>query len=147
VVLATIETSQKVKMTADVIFVDHRSDIAFITVAAKMAEPKVEKVTLACRRARLGEQVSIRGNPSGHLFISAWGFIAGEPRPLYDWAEVIPVNIMSAPGYSGGPLFDAKGEVLGVHVGSALSHRNTLDFGMSVPSLSVCKARNYLGIS
>jgi S1-C subfamily serine protease len=141
--LPDIELSDGRKLIGHVIFVDHRADLAFLSVDKAV---DIDAAKLACRQAMLGEEVMVRGTPVGVRFISTWGRIAGQPRQLADWQTVVPVNISAAPGNSGGPMFDAQGKVLGILVGIGRSSGSTF-ISLSVPSLSVCKARTYLGVS
>lgn len=143
-----IELSDERKIPGHVIFVDNRADIAFVLVDKAV---DIEAARIACRAAVLGEEISVRGNPAGVRFISTWGRVAGQPRQLGPWSIVTPINVSAASGNSGGPVFDAQGKVIGVLVGLGTSGGTMFSAGspfisLAVPSLSVCKARTYLGL-
>jgi S1-C subfamily serine protease len=143
--LTMIEMSDGSKLAADVLMVDIRSDIAFLQ-AKGPANEKMETARLACRKSVLGEEVMARGNPGGVRFLSNWGRVSGEPRQMFDWLMVIPTDIRIAPGNSGGPMFDKTGAVIGVVVGY-IELQGIMFSALATPSLSVCKARTYLGVS
>jgi len=96
---------------------------------------------LACRPAKLEEPVTIQGNPLDMRFIRTHGTIAGDspkegkgPR----WPESYIIDATSAPGNSGGPVYDVYGKVIGILVGGY----SGFPFAIAVPSATVC---NLLG--
>lgn len=144
----TVGLSDAVKLPATVLLEDAVHDIAIISVKKPEA---LESAHLACRVAKSGEEISAIGHPGGTVFVETWGHIAGAPREAGPWKLVLPIDARIAPGNSGGPLFDAKGEVVGVVVGIQLVPVDL--FGPSVPSIAyavpasiACKARDYLGL-
>ena len=152
---ARIEMSDEKTLLADVIFIDARNDLAFLEVQASIldaddpaAHPgkKMQIARLACRASVLGENVMVRGTPVGLRFISTWGRIAGDARPLFRWSAVVPINISAAPGNSGGPVFDDRGNVIAVLVGIGRASGSQF-ISLAVPATAVCRARDYLGLN
>lgn len=134
-----VEPSFGPTINAAVIFVDHRADIAFIRVRGA----RLQVAELACRKPVLGENIMVRGAPSGMRGISTWGKVAGEERSFPEWSAATPLNVMAAPGNSGGGVWDERGKIIGVLVGIGRSSGAQF-ISLAVPVLSVCRARDYL---
>lgn len=65
-----------------------------------------------------GESITVIGCPYGHPFVVTYGQVTGQPQnPFPEWRDAIPINAEVHPGNSGGPAYDAQGEVLGIVVG------------------------------
>jgi S1-C subfamily serine protease len=87
-------------------------------IAIIKGPPSPRTAPLACRLVDIGEEVRALGNPGPLDFISLWGRVAGRPAPFPGaWREVVPLDITSGGGMSGGPVLDAAGHVVGVTVG------------------------------
>lgn len=141
--------SDHVKLSATVLLTDKVHDIAVISVKTFDG---LEAAHLACRASKGGEEVSAIGHPGGTEFIQTWGRIAGKVRPAGPWQSVIPLDIKIAPGNSGGPLYDAAGEVIGIVVGIQMvpvdpfGNQSVASIAFAVPSTVACEARDYLGL-
>jgi S1-C subfamily serine protease len=137
------------KMPAVVLFTDATRDIAFIAVKKFDG---MEAASLACRMASVGEEVSAIGHPGGTVDIQTWGRVAGKPREAGPWRTALPLDLRISPGNSGGPLFDAKGEVVGIVVGiqtvplDPFGEHTTTSVAFAVPATVACDARDYLGL-
>jgi len=110
----------------EVLWTSEKYDIAY--VRAKGTEG-IGSARLSCREPRLGEEITIRGNPSNQEFITVWGRVAGPAREVYRWASVTVANMAIIPGQSGGPVMDDDGNVVGIVVGVMGSQ---VGFGVSL---------------
>ena len=152
----TVVSSNDTERPAKLLFFDSVNDIAILRVTS---HEDLSEVDLACRAAVRGETVELRGHPNMLTFISTWGHIAGSPRPIGDGGPKLPVNIITAKGASGGPMLDESGKVIGVLVAFSLQPIHgplgalappiamVPYISWAVPSLTVCAARDLLGLA
>jgi serine protease Do len=97
-----------------VLGVDKPTDIAVVKIAAD----KLPAVKLGDPRAvRVGEWVLAIGSPFGFENTVTAGIVSGTSRSLPDGTYVpfIQTDAAVNPGNSGGPLFNLKGEVIGIN--------------------------------
>ena len=162
----TIINSEDVEVEGTVLGSDEYLDLAVIRIAKTSNMPAVSigKVD----EIRLGDQVFTVGSPVGYEYRGTVtnGIVSGKDRLVEvslsgssdDWVmEVIQTNAAVNPGNSGGPLVNAKGEVIGVislklvedsiegmgfaiPIDYAMSHVDTLESGKKIE-------RPLLGIS
>jgi len=105
----TVET-----VTPDKIFADETSDIAIIKVTKKGLTPLPHGKT---DEAMVGQTVIAVGNPLGFRLgnsVTA-GILSGTGRALGSGYPFLQTDAPINPGNSGGPLFNLKGEVIGVN--------------------------------
>ncbi len=118
-----IEEANKIKVTlqyerefeARVIGRDPKTDLALIKVEANVALPTVP---LGDSNAlRIGEWVLAIGNPFGLSHTVTAGIVSAKGRVIgagqYD--DFIQTDASINPGNSGGPLFNTRGEVVGIN--------------------------------
>ncbi len=103
------------KLAAQLVGADATNDIALLKIAAANLKP----VTIGSSDAlRVGDQVVAIGNALGELSFSLTaGYISGTDRNISTDGTVINMLQTDASinsGNSGGPLFNAKGEVVGI---------------------------------
>lgn len=79
----------------------------------------VPVATLTCDLPKVGDPVTVIGNPLGAEFVFGFGHIASTVSPKDDTTVVMDLNVL--PGDSGGPVLDAKGHVVGVVVAVMIS--------------------------
>ena len=83
------------------------------------APPSSRRRSAGPRRLRLGELVFAVGHPWGHPWIVTVGIVSGLgtlEAPGHGAARsYIRSDVQLAPGNSGGPLLDARGEVIGLN--------------------------------
>ena len=113
-------TDVKVKLTdkrefkAKVIGVDKTTDVAVLKIDAKglptvaIGDPS---------RTKVGEWVLAIGSPFGFENSATAGIVSGRSRSLPDagYVRFLQTDVAVNPGNSGGPLFDTRGEVIGVN--------------------------------
>lgn len=126
-----------VSREAEVLWANKAYDVALLAIDAGLPS-----APMTCRQAAVGETVTAKGNPLGVEFVQTEGKIAGSPRAAHNWRSVYVADISAAGGMSGGPVFDAAGNVIGITVGGMIA---PMGFGGSfvgltflVPSSAIC---------
>lgn len=125
--------------SGSVLWANKTYDIALVRAErpARLAAAK-----LACRDATVGETVTAEGNPATLEFVTAYGAVAGAPREMGPWKSAFVVDGTIVMGMSGGGVFDAKGNVVGIAVGVMSVPvgfgASLTGFGAVVPSSVVC---------
>jgi serine protease Do len=97
-----------------VIGVDHKSDIAVIRIAAKnLPTVKIGDT----HNLKVGEWVVAIGAPFGFENSVTAGIVSAKGRTLPDsgYVPFIQTDVPINPGNSGGPLFNMRGEVVGIN--------------------------------
>jgi periplasmic serine protease, Do/DeqQ family len=110
----TVKLIDKRKYTAKVVGYDTRTDIAVIKINAS----KLPAVTIGDPdRLRVGEAVVAIGSPFGFENSVTSGIVSAKGRslPSESYVPFIQTDVAVNPGNSGGPLFNLKGEVVGVN--------------------------------
>lgn len=101
-------------LPARVVGIDRRADVALLKVAAERLP-----VAPVARTARVcaGQWVGALGAPFGFERTLSVGVVSAEPRvlPGYGGVPQIQMNVALNPGSSGGPLFNAAGDVVGLN--------------------------------
>ncbi len=109
-----VRLTDKREFKAKVIGVDKRSDVALIKIdaanlpAVRMGDPAQLKV---------GEWVVAIGSPFGFDNSVTAGIVSAKGRslPQENFVPFIQTDVAINPGNSGGPLFNMKGEVVGIN--------------------------------
>ena len=123
---------------AQVIGYDSGMDVALLKIDA----PELEAVTVGdSDLLRVGDQVAAIGNPLGELTLTMTvGYISALDREIN--TDGVPINMLQTDaainsGNSGGPLFDMKGNVIGIttakYSGSTSSGAAIEGIGFAVP--------------
>jgi serine protease Do len=89
-------------------------DIAFLEPIK--AGKALKKSKLSCTSPKLGDDIISMGNPTFLEFITTFGKVAGHKvsNSVTEF-NIIPTDLVVAPGMSGGPTFNVKGEVIGLN--------------------------------
>lgn len=120
------QTTYKVKYVIE----DTENDIAFMLLDLDGHEPNLPTVPLATQDdMRVGDPLFIMGSPLGYPNFNSvsLGILAADNRDLYnregwgqykryDWHIMFQSTSPAFPGNSGGPVFNLRGEVIGVLV-------------------------------
>lgn len=106
--------SDKRELKAKVIGSDSKTDVALIKVEASGLKPVA---TGNVDRLKVGEWVVAIGSPFGFEATVTKGIVSAKGRSLPQEALVpfIQTDVPINPGNSGGPLFNLKGEVVGIN--------------------------------
>ncbi len=109
-----VRLSDRRELEAELIGVDDRSDIALLKVDAK------DLPTVKIGRSdelKPGEWVLAIGSPFGFDYSVTAGIVSaiGRNLPRENYVPFIQTDVAINPGNSGGPLFNLKGEVVGIN--------------------------------
>jgi len=110
----TVKLNDKREFKARVIGADRRTDVAVIKIEAS----GLEAVTLGDpARLRVGEWVLAIGSPFGFENTVTAGIVSAKGRslPQENFVPFLQTDVAINPGNSGGPLFNLKGEVVGIN--------------------------------
>jgi serine protease Do len=110
----TVRLTDKQEFKAKVIGTDRRTDVALIKIAAT----GLPSVTLGNPdQLKVGEWVVAIGSPFGFENSVTAGIVSAKGRslPQENYVPFIQTDAAINPGNSGGPLFNMKGEVVGIN--------------------------------
>ena len=110
----TVKLIDKRSFTATVVGTDNRTDVAVIKITAndlptlKLGDPA---------GLRVGEAVVAIGSPFGFENSVTAGIVSAKGRslPSENYVPFIQTDVAINPGNSGGPLFNLRGEVVGIN--------------------------------
>jgi serine protease Do len=110
----TVKLTDKREFKAKVIGADRRTDLALIKIeatglpAVKFGDPN---------RLKVGEWVVAIGSPFGFENSVTAGIVSAKGRslPQENYVPFIQTDVAVNPGNSGGPLFNLRGEVVGIN--------------------------------
>jgi S1-C subfamily serine protease len=162
-VVVEIGTESGQKYTAKLLGHDRRSDLAVLKIVsppdAKVPSPPLQPIAKGDSEAlKVGQFVLALANPYSTKASATSGIITGVKRNNlgggwwgFNIEDAIVTDARVNPGYSGGPLVDASGKMVGLNV-AAVSSR-----GIAVPVQTISKVferlaagkstgRAYLGI-
>ncbi len=109
-----VKLIDKRTFSAKVIGADNRTDVAVIKITAN----RLPAVTLGDpTRLRVGEAVAAIGSPFGFENSVTAGIVSAKGRslPSESYVPYIQTDVAINPGNSGGPLFNMRGEVVGIN--------------------------------
>ncbi|SDD60583.1 serine protease Do [Cupriavidus sp. YR651] len=110
----TVKLTDRREFKAKVLGADPQTDIAVIRIDAK----NLPTVRLGDpSRIRVGEPVLAIGSPYGFENTVTAGIVSAKSRSLPDdtYVPFIQTDVAVNPGNSGGPLFNQRGEVIGIN--------------------------------
>lgn len=110
----TVTLNDRTELDATVVGSDERSDVAVLKVTGKTfpALPIGDSNVL-----RVGEPVLAIGSPFGFDYSASAGIVSAKSRSFSRETSVpfIQTDVALNPGNSGGPLFNQRGEVIGIN--------------------------------
>lgn len=109
-----VKLSDKREFKAKIIGADRRTDVALIKIDAT----GLPKVTMGDPdQLKVGEWVAAIGSPFGLENTITAGIVSAKGRalPQENFVPFIQTDVAINPGNSGGPLFNMKGEVVGIN--------------------------------
>ncbi len=110
----TVKLNDKREFRAEIIGADRKTDIALLKIEANNL-PKVTQGDPS--KLRVGEWVVAIGSPFGFESSVTAGIVSAKGRSLAqeNYVPFIQTDVAINPGNSGGPLFNMKGEVVGIN--------------------------------
>jgi len=110
----TVKLTDQREFPAKVVGIDRRTDVAVLKIDAtnlptvKLGDP---------RQVKVGEWVVAIGAPFGFDNSVTAGIVSAKARALPDenYVPFIQTDVAVNPGNSGGPLFNMRGEVIGIN--------------------------------
>lgn len=123
-----VKLSDKREFKAKIIGADRRTDVALIKIDAA----GLPKVTIGDpNQLKVGEWVAAIGSPFGLENTMTAGIVSAKGRalPQENLVPFIQTDVAINPGNSGGPLFNLKGEVVGIN--SQIYSRSGGSMGLS----------------
>ncbi len=110
----TVRLTDQREFKAKVIGADRRTDVALIKIEAT-GLPKINQGDPST--LKVGEWVLAIGSPFGFDSSVTAGIVSGKGRSLQqeNFVPFIQTDVAINPGNSGGPLFNMKGEVVGIN--------------------------------
>ncbi|RMF38008.1 MAG: DegQ family serine endoprotease [Alphaproteobacteria bacterium] len=129
----TIEFFSGKTLKAELVGRDPKVDIALLKVESKEPLPFVKFGNSDL--ARVGDWVLAIGNPLGQGFSVSAGIISARNRALRgNYDDYIQTDAAINRGNSGGPLFNMKGEVIGVNTAILSPNGGSIGIGFSMAS-------------
>ena len=109
-----VRLSDRRELPAKLVGVDKRSDVALLKVEADDL-PVLE--TGSSEKLKVGEWVVAIGSPFGFDHSVTAGIVSAKGRslPSENYVPFIQTDVAINPGNSGGPLFNLKGQVVGIN--------------------------------
>jgi serine protease Do len=142
----TVMTYDGTKYTAQIVGADEGNDIAVLKIDATGLNP----VTFADSDSiAVGDTVYAVGNPLGELdFTMTTGLVSALDRTITTEENYVPINMFQIdaavnPGNSGGPVYNAAGQVIGV-VTAKSSATGVEGLGFAVPANDAVTIANEL---
>ncbi|MCL4112382.1 UNVERIFIED_CONTAM: hypothetical protein GTU68_007220 [Idotea baltica] len=109
-----VRLSDRRELAAELVGIDKRSDVALLKVEANDL-PVLE--TGSSETLKVGEWVVAIGSPFGFDHSVTAGIVSAKGRslPSENYVPFIQTDVAINPGNSGGPLFNLKGQVVGIN--------------------------------
>lgn len=141
-----LQLSDGTRMDAEILGVDPHGDISVLRAERSIdAEPLV----FAREQPAVGDPVMAIGTPLGETYTMSLGYVTGEHRRISGLAGfkiygAIQTDAVITMGNSGGPLLNARGEVIGVN-GQMLSIGGGGEgLGFAIPAPLVDRSASFL---
>lgn len=127
-----VKLYDKREFKAKIIGVDKRTDVALIKIEASA----LPKVTIGDPNTlKVGEWVAAIGSPFGLENTMTAGIVSAKGRalPQENYVPFIQTDVAINPGNSGGPLFNLKGEVVGINSQIYSKNGGSMGLSFSIP--------------
>ena len=136
-----VTLTDKREFKAKVIGTDQRTDVAVL----KIDTTGLPKVNIGdSDKVRVGEWVLAIGSPFGFENTVTAGIVSAKSRDTGDFVPLIQSDAAVNPGNSGGPLFNGKGEVIGINSQIFSGNGGYLGISFAIPSNTAMTVANQL---
>ncbi|MDQ0340305.1 S1-C subfamily serine protease [Caldalkalibacillus uzonensis] len=116
---------------AKLVWAQQDKDVAVLKINPSKKLPTVT----FCKDAHVGERVFAIGNPFGFEHTLTMGILSGKERTVStannEYEGMLQTDATLNPGNSGGPLFNTKGQVIGMNAIIIQSHQS---MGFAIPT-------------
>ncbi len=130
-----VKLADEREFTARIIGTDERTDVALLKIDGSAGLPAVRFGDSDA--VRVGEDVMAVGNPFGFGGTVTTGIVSGKGRSIGSggpYVDFIQTDAAINRGSSGGPLFNLRGEVIGVNTAIFSPTGGSVGLGFAVPS-------------
>lgn len=110
-VYVTLRSDPDTEIPAEVIGYDKVLDLALLKVPG---DNRSHLTTGRSRDIKVGSKVYTIGNPLGISYTVTSGIVSNKELDFFQLGQTFMVDAAINPGNSGGPLFDEKGQVIGI---------------------------------
>lgn len=136
-----VTLTDKREFKAKVIGTDQRTDVAVL----KIDTTGLPKVNIGdSDLVRVGEWVLAIGSPFGFENTVTAGIVSAKSRDTGDFVPLIQSDAAVNPGNSGGPLFNSKGEVIGINSQIFSGSGGYLGISFAIPTNTAMSVANQL---
>lgn len=101
----------------ELIWSDEDEDYALLRLTEHYTHSLFKADKVSCVPPELGQDLIIKGFPADLNQTVVRGYIAGKEQKLDHWAHAWPMIAGIFYGNSGGPVYNTRGEVIGISVG------------------------------
>lgn len=127
----SIEDTHRNRYLAQVVFANPSLDIVFLKVREDFSE--LPALHLGSGEISIGDKIYVAGYPFGMPFTVTKGTVSA-PRQYMNGYHHIQTDAAVNPGNSGGPMFNANGEVIAITT-SKFTNADNMGFGIPASSL------------
>ena len=140
----TVKTTDRKQFKARLVGLDVRTDIALLKIESTAATPSVR--TGKSNALKAGEWVAAIGSPFGFENSVTAGIVSAFNRYLPDenYLPFIQTDVAINPGNSGGPLFNIRGEVVGINTQIYTRSGGYMGMSFSIPIDAALKIADQL---
>lgn len=126
-----VKTVDRSEYKAKLVGIDPRTDIALLKIEAETKPVKVAEVD----KMQVGEWVVAVGSPFGFENSMTAGVVSSTQRylPEENYMPFIQSDVALNPGNSGGPLFNTKGQVVGINTQIVTRSGGYMGMSFSIP--------------
>ncbi len=135
-----VKLNDNTELSAKLVGSDPRTDIALLKVDSKTPLPSIKFGDSS--KARVGDLVIAIGNPFGLGGTVTTGIISSKSRDINAGGAGIVDNFIQTDaainmGNSGGPMFNIKGEVIGINTAIFAPTGSNIGIGFAIPASTV----------